>query len=519
MEIIKNKLHMDRIKARTLSQVTLEDDINLPETRQDMESVQLYKGNIIIDEMKTGTDVVNVKGHLSVCVLYHAENDNNRLVNVEGKIPFEEKIHFQGVMSTDSVHMEAELEDLTVGLINSRKLRVRSVITFHGNCREEYVEELPVGVSDEKTAQFRKVPMQLCVLVEQKRDVLRMKEEVALPSGYPNLYQILWYDLKPSDLQFRAREDRLEVEADMNLSVLYEAEGEFGSMRTFETTIPYQGKLDCPGCREGDYVCLEYMPGQVEAGIRPDPDGEERSILVEWSMEPVFRIYREQKEELLTDLYGVTKEINTTEKDTEIQLIQSHVTGKTKAVSRVNVDEKEEGILQILHSEGTLFQSNVTIGEKEVILEGVVSVRTLYVTGNDDHPYDNIKYMIPYEYHLETGAGQFLGENQVHVDLEQLQVTMLDARELEAKAILSARVTLFDAMHMSFINEIDVSEIDKQKLSSLPGMSIYVVGKGDNLWNIGKKYYVTVDELMKQNSLTQEELVPGQKLLIVKGAR
>ena len=56
------------------------------------------------------------------------------------------------------------------------------------------------------------------------------------------------------------------------------------------------------------------------------------------------------------------------------------------------------------------------------------------------------------------------------------------------------------------------------KMSSLPGMVVYMVKDGDNLWNIGKKYYVPVDALRELNGLDSDELKAGQKLLIVKGS-
>ena len=53
-------------------------------------------------------------------------------------------------------------------------------------------------------------------------------------------------------------------------------------------------------------------------------------------------------------------------------------------------------------------------------------------------------------------------------------------------------------------------------MGNLPGMAVYMVKEGDNLWNIGKKYYVPVDSLRELNQLDSDEVKPGQKLLIVK---
>jgi hypothetical protein len=68
-----------------------------------------------------------------------------------------------------------------------------------------------------------------------------------------------------------------------------------------------------------------------------------------------------------------------------------------------------------------------------------------------------------------------------------------------------------------FFEQIEVTDLDTAKLGDLPGMVIYTVKPGDNLWSIGKRYYVPVDTLKSLNELTSDELQVGQKLLIVKG--
>ena len=106
----------------------------------------------------------------------------------------------------------------------------------------------------------------------------------------------------------------------------------------------------------------------------------------------------------------------------------------------------------------------------------------------------------------------------VHAEVEQLQVTMLDGEEMDVKAVLCFSTVVFKSVPVELISQVTVSELDSGKMSSLPGMVVYVVKDGDNLWNIGKKYYVPVDSLREMNSLDSDELKAGQKLLIVKGS-
>ena len=69
---------------------------------------------------------------------------------------------------------------------------------------------------------------------------------------------------------------------------------------------------------------------------------------------------------------------------------------------------------------------------------------------------------------------------------------------------------------MEMLQEIEIGELDIQKLEKLPGFAIYFVKKGDTLWQIGKKYYVSVEKIKEMNQLTSDEIKPGDRLLIVK---
>lgn len=68
---LKKNIHMDRIRTQAATQLTLEDDVNIPENQPDVSSLKLEKGVLVIEEIKPGTDTVNVRGRLVFSVLYH----------------------------------------------------------------------------------------------------------------------------------------------------------------------------------------------------------------------------------------------------------------------------------------------------------------------------------------------------------------------------------------------------------------------------------------------------------------
>ena len=62
---------------------------------------------------------------------------------------------------------------------------------------------------------------------------------------------------------------------------------------------------------------------------------------------------------------------------------------------------------------------------------------------------------------------------------------------------------------------MDVVEDEEKPVAKKASVTIYVVNKGDTLWNLAKKYNTTIDSLVKINELEgNENITAGQKLII-----
>ena len=350
MELIKKNIHMDRIRTQAVSQVTLEEDMNIPDQKPDVSSLCFDRASVMIDEVKPYTDYVQVRGRLCFAVLYHTQEEGCGLVTLEGKIPFEEKINMQGVQGSDLVHVQNTLEDLRVGIINSRKLSIQAVATLTALVQELYDEEAPIGLYGEDSAEYRRTPVEVAQIAICKNDIFRVKEEIALPASYPNMFQILWSSLTLDDVECKPLEGKLSLQGDLHLFLLYEGEGEEHPVRSFETTLPFSGAMECHGSRDGMIPDIHFMMGQQELDIRPDLDGEERIIGLETVLEIDIRIYEEEQTEILTDIYGVTRELTTISRSASLRRLLSRVNGKMKVNDHVRIQNKDAGILQLLHS-------------------------------------------------------------------------------------------------------------------------------------------------------------------------
>ena len=318
-------------------------------------------------------------------------------------------------------------------------------------------------------------------------------------------------------MEFKPLEEKISLQGDVVLFVLYEAEGDERAIRSFETTIPFSGVIDCHGCKENMIPDITYAIGQQDISIRPDLDGEERVIALEATLDISIKLYEEEQVDVITDIYGVTKEVETLSKKTNLRKLLAKVNGKMKVTDHIKIQNKNASILQLLHSEGMVTLEHKEITETGLDLSGSLQVKVMYITGEDEMPYASVKAQIPYHYSLEIPDIMPEDVSEVNCTVEQLQITMLDGEEMDVKAILVFGTTVFKNVPVELISDITIEPLDMAKLGALPGMAMYIVKPGDNLWNIGKKYYLPVDKIRELNGLSSNEVKTGQKLLVVKG--
>lgn len=516
MELVKKNIHMDRTVLSTGTQLTLDDDRNIPDSKPDVNTLVFEQGNVKIDEVKPTNEHVMVKGRLVFNVIYQTNEGEVALAGVSGEIPFEEQIIMSGITSMDNVEVKAVLEDLNVSMINSRKINIQSVISLELRSEELYEEEATVDIYQDETVEYRRQPVDLTQLAIHKNDVFRLKEEVMLPANYPNIFDVIFSDVTLDDMEFKALDEKLSIQGEMHIFVIYEGEGEEQPIRTFESVIPFSGILECAGCRESMIPDIQYEVGHLEVDIKPDIDGEERVISIEMVMDILMRLYEEDRVELLTDVYGVTKEVDVKLKKAEFKQLLAGNTGKYKISEHIRLEPADNTVLQIVHSEGSVEIDDTEIVEDGIRIDGSVLVKVLYVTGEDSNPYGSIRRQIPFSYILEVAGIEEGDIYNISPELEQLNVTMLDSEEMDVKAVVGLKTIVFRMNMQDIIDCIEVGEINPEILNNLPGIAVYVVQPGDSLWKIGKKYYVSVDSIKEMNNLTSDEIRPGDKLLIVK---
>lgn len=100
--------------------------------------------------------------------------------------------------------------------------------------------------------------------------------------------------------------------------------------------------------------------------------------------------------------------------------------------------------------------------------------------------------------------------------MEQLAIDLSGNDEVEIKSVLSFNSFLRRPVKTDVITALAFQPFDEVRMGKRPGITGYIVKKGDDLWSLAKRYYTTKEGIMEINEMTSETLKEGQKILIFK---
>ncbi len=516
VDLIKKNIHMNKLKCKSTLQLTLDDDFNVPDIKPDIDRIITGQGEVKINEIKAMNGKLLVKGVLRFNVIYLCEGDPRPVHNIAGDIPFDEVINMDVNCSDDEPIVKWELEDLSTGLINSRKLSVKSVVRMYVAVEELYDEETAVMVEDSEDVQYINKKIEITNVAINKKDTFRIKDEIMLPGNKGNIGTLLFTDVNLSNVEVRLLEDKFTIKGELPVFILYTTEDEENPMEYYESELPFSGTVDCNGCTEEMIEDITCSIGSKSLEVRPDPDGEERVLDLEVILELGIKVYETVEPEILCDIYSPKKEITPIIRNADYENLVIKNNSKYRISDRIRVPDDQPRILQVCHASGEIRIDDVLAESTELTVEGVIEVSILYISEEDRRPMNSLKAMIPFSQIIEL-KGMKPGSNyEVKPCLDQLSVMMLDGEEIEVKAVINLNTIVFDVITEPVITDVVVNPLDMEKLQAMPGIIGYVVKRDDTLWNIAKKYYTTVDNIMALNEMEEGKVKEGDRLIIMK---
>lgn len=515
MEFCKKDIHTDVLIASKYSQLTIDDDFNIPDTKEDIDKIIAGNGYIVVNEVASEEGRVKVIGSVYFKAIYKTLSEQPDIEVYEGEIPFEDHVNVDGISRMNRSESRCRLEDLTVSMINSRKLEVRGLIGNGVNVYDSNDVNCATDLIGGQGMECLYKDISMTDMVISKNDIFKIKEELDIQDSKPNIKQLLWSYVDLKNVDIKPLDNKISIRGELETFVIYKGEEEHLPIQYVFSVRSIYKEIDCQGSREGMVLEAECCIGKGDVCIHQDKDGEDRVLAVDYSANMNIKMYEDKQYHILYDIFSPSVDVRpVTQKITYENLIMRN-SAKAKLSHRHRIGHDRDKLMSLCHVYGNVDMDDIEIHDENVQIRGVVKVNVLYVSASED-PLSCMQLSVPFDYAVDTAPLSKEDSVRITPSLDMLNVNMLNSEELEIKAQVNLGISIFERASTEVIVDMTVEEIDYEKKAAMPGIVGYIVKKDDTIWSIARKYYATTESIRTINGLDSDVINEGDRIIVVK---
>lgn len=503
----KKGISLKEIICSKYGQTKARSDLIVPDTKPDISKVLQICGKAVITQKTSQQDKAYVQGIVRLTIIYVPEGGGIKSIFTD--LDFSHIIEAKGALPTSHIWAEAAVESTDCSIVNSRKLSLKCDVGIDAKICRTSAAHLPTGFDDDCLIQAKYKDYKIsCSSAEEEQD-FRFRERVEIPSGKPDICEIIKTDArcKPSDLRYS--DGRINTAGDIELSVLYtDSEGLICSM---EETLPFSETIEGMTLPEGE-CDASYFVKEINFDIEDTPEGARRFINIDILICGTFRTAENVEISAISDAFGTEKPIKLSKSTYEIESITDKSITQLAHKETVAVPDYLPEIYKICDCCGEARVTGISIEKGRINIDGEVASDIIYMSANEDCPVSGLSHISSFSQSIDMPYADNDSICEAKVELDHIGYNINSDRSIELRFIIILTVTILKSDTVEIIDDIEIDEECEKK--KLPPAIIYFPEDGETVWDIAKRYMATPESIISSNSLESEELHKGQKICI-----
>ena len=323
-----------------------------------------------------------------------------------------------------------------------------------------------------------------------------------------NLAEILKCNINMVDKDIKTSYNKVLTKSEVEVKIIYLTED--NRINTITSRIPVVGFIDIPNVMDENTCDINYEIKNVI--IKPNSQ-EEHSICVEVEIEVTCSVYEEKNLNLIQDMYSPCENIEFNKKEV-LAMTDKQESKCTKQINeKINLKDIQNQTLIDVDIEPTILKESKI--NTKILYEGELNLNFIFVNSEMKISIKDAK--IPFEYTVENlQNGESLQTNN-QIEIKQKDFIIQDSGDVQCNIDMETDTNMYRTANINIIDSVQENgEREEQDYSIV----MYIVKKGDTLWNIAKMFGSTVDSIARVNGIENpDEINIGQKLFIPKFSR
>lgn len=515
LELVREAVRLNQSIGEDTTQTVVENDIIVPDIKPDISRILLLDGDAWVNSAEAASDKLLISGTVRYKILYVSDDPDQPIKSITTATGFQYSMDIPDTRQGMQCRVKCDIEHMEYEILNSRKVNVKAILSLYGrvtNQLEQYITRDFEGVEG---IQILRDTVSVNSYIGDSEADCPIREILEIPAGKPTILEILRNDAKITSKEYKLGENKIIVNGELNVSTLYIGDDETRGIQFMEHEIPFTQFIDMAGADEYSYCNVDLELGEMAFDTEEDADGELRQLKCEAMIKVYAECFGKKEFELIEDAYSPYSRVNLEREQLKLQELVSENRNQVTLKEAVEIDENAPDISELFNVLGRLSLSGTEITDDRVTIEGVVASSILYLAGNEDAPVFCIDREIPFRQTIDVkGVRAGMGLD-VDMDIEHCSYSIISAKEVEVRFVVGLNTRVSKQVSVPVISKAAEQPLDEKRSLQQPSVIIYFAQQDDTLWNVAKRYYTTVDEIVKNNDLGENSaLAAGEQIII-----
>lgn len=502
IEAQKENLSINKLIAEKKEIIFAEGDMIVPDSKPDILNTICTSGVVSIYKKEAQEEKVRLDGAINTYIMYMPDGTDDTVRGLNTSIDFSENLNVPNCKEGMNVISDVNVKSIEGKVINGRKVGIKATLEVSLKIYMNEDVEVINEIQNESNVQILKEELSVNSLVGSGNTKIYAKDNIQI-DNMDNLAEILKAQVCLVDRDVKISYNKVLTKAEAEIRIMYLTED--NRINTINYKIPVVGFIDIQNVSEENICDVNYEVKNIIIKLNSQ---EEHSIYIEIEIEVVCYVYEEKQINLIQDMYSPMENIDFEKKQIMTMTDKQNVTDIKQIRDKINL--KDIDGLNLIDVDIIPSIVNENKINTKILYEAELNLRFVFKNSKTQIITKDAK--IPFEYTVENlQNGETLNTNS-NMEVKSQDFIIQDGGDINCNVDVKTDTNMYRTANINMIDSIQENGDREEQDYSI---AIYIVKKGDTLWNIAKEFGSTVDGIARVNGIENRDLImPGQKLYI-----
>ncbi len=479
-----------------------EGDLLIPDYFPAVEKIIQCSAVPVIASKEIVGDRLSIQGTCRFCVIYQGE-ETGEIKSLVETVPFEESFALKESGTEPWAQTVIRSTGTSCRLLNPRKINFKSTVSIALKVRDQYGHEVIEEIDcNETEALFQ--PTNVYTIIEHVADTVRIQGEIDV---HTEVQDVLKAEGSICIKDTKVLPGKLVVKGVANIFVIFTPESDPCEVEQTSTAIPFSQVIELKPQEEQLLADVSSTILTTRCDVEADDAGKNRLITVGITVLTEGEIFENRHQRMLKDVYSLSYPLHFKSEKVSVE----EVVYREDIIDhlRFEIPWDGEGV-RVIQAIGTPVVQRVTGHDNSLSIEGVLDASMFVKIADQYRSFDKV---IPFT--LNANVSKLSGRMRCEA---KPCVLGISGEYSNQKIVLNAEMlcstSVYSTNQFDVISEISMDVDHPLEVQSGASLVVYFAEKGEQLWDIARKYSTSVSMIKAVNG-TDQDILDEKRLLLI----